>query len=176
LHLTHILRKARNVVTILGEVTGFDTAARRVKFTMGAELDYDYLIVAAGARHAYFGHDEWAGEAPGLKTIEDAVEIRNRLLFAFERAEREALLSGMQQPLTFAVIGGGPTGVELAGAIADLDHLFADHAGRLPIVSGQPFDCGQIGALGVGGEVLEFHGPDHLLTQLGHVTPPGVWG
>ena len=121
--LRHILRHAHNVITILGKVTGFDTAARRVKFTIGAELDYDYLIVAAGARHAYFGHDEWAGEAPGLKTIEDAVEIRNRLLLAFEKAEREALLTGMQKPLTFAVIGGGPTGVELAGSIADLARL-----------------------------------------------------
>jgi NADH dehydrogenase len=121
--LRRILRNARNVETILGEVTGFDTAAHRVKLTGGAGFDYDYLIVAAGARHAYFGHDEWEGEAPGLKTIEDAVEIRNRLLFAFERAEREALLTGMQRPLTFAVIGGGPTGVELAGAIADLTRL-----------------------------------------------------
>ena len=121
--LRHILRNARNVQTIMGEVTGFDTAARRVKLTDGAQLDYDYLIVAAGARHAYFGHDEWETEAPGLKTIEDAVEIRRRLLLAFEKAEREALLTGRHEPLTFAVIGGGPTGVELAGAIADLARL-----------------------------------------------------
>jgi NADH dehydrogenase len=121
--LRHILHKSRNVRTILGEVAGFDTAARRVKLTGSGELDYDYLIVAAGARHAYFGHDEWQGEAPGLKTIEDAVEIRRRLLLAFEKAERAALLSGRQEPPTFAVIGGGPTGVELAGAIADLARL-----------------------------------------------------
>ncbi|HEX6438922.1 MAG TPA: NAD(P)/FAD-dependent oxidoreductase [Candidatus Binatia bacterium] len=121
--LRHILHKAPNVRTILGEVGGFDTVARRVKLTGGGELDYDYLIVAAGARHAYFGHDEWAEEAPGLKTIEDAVEIRRRLLLAFEKAERAALLSGKQEPPTFAVIGGGPTGVELAGAIADLARL-----------------------------------------------------
>jgi NADH dehydrogenase len=94
-----------------------------VKLSDGATLDYDYLIVAAGARHAYFGHDEWEGEAPGLKTIEDAVEIRRRLLLAFEKAEREALLTGIQEAPTFAVIGGGPTGVELAGAIADLARL-----------------------------------------------------
>jgi NADH dehydrogenase len=119
----HILRKARNVHTLLGEVTGFDTAARRVQLSDGAELAYDYLIVAAGARHAYFGHDEWAGDAPGLKTIEDAVEIRRRLLLAFEKAEREALLTGRHEPLIFAVIGGGPTGIELAGAIADLARL-----------------------------------------------------
>jgi NADH dehydrogenase len=121
--LRHILRTARNVRTILGEVTGFDTAARQVKLGDGAHLDYDYLIVAAGARHAYFGHDEWESDAPGLKTIEDAVEIRRRLLLAFEKAEREALLTRRQEPLNFAVIGGGPTGVELAGAIADLARL-----------------------------------------------------
>jgi NADH dehydrogenase len=121
--LRHILRKARNVQILLGEVTGFDTAAGRVKMRDGAELDYDYLIVAAGARHAYFGHDEWEADAPGLKTIEDAVEIRRRLLLAFEKAEREAFLTGRQEPVTFAVIGGGPTGVELAGAIADLARL-----------------------------------------------------
>jgi NADH:quinone reductase (non-electrogenic) len=121
--LRHILRNARNIRTILGEVTGFDLKARRVKLADGAEFPYDYLILAAGARHAYFGHDEWEDDAPGLKTIEDAVEIRNRLLFAFEKAEREALLTGKREPLNFAVIGGGPTGVELAGAIADLARL-----------------------------------------------------
>ena len=121
--LRHILRKSRNVHTILGEVTEFDTAARRVKLIDGAEIAYDYLIIAAGARHAYFGHDEWEKDAPGLKTIEDAVEIRSRLLRAFETAERRAHLTGRQEPLSFAVIGGGPTGVELAGAIADLARL-----------------------------------------------------
>ena len=94
--LRHILRKAPNVHTILGEVTGFTLAAQRVKLANGAELDYDYLLVAAGARHAYFGHDEWAQAAPGLKTIEDAVKIRSQLLLAFETAERAALLSGTQ--------------------------------------------------------------------------------
>ena len=121
--LRHILRKARNVHTILGEVTEFDIGAQRVKLIDGSEITYDYLIIAAGARHAYFGHDEWEKDAPGLKTIEDAVEIRSRLLRAFETAERKAHLTGRQEPLNFAVIGGGPTGVELAGAIADLARL-----------------------------------------------------
>jgi NADH dehydrogenase len=121
--LRYILRHSRNVRTILAEVVGFDRAARLVKLSDGAELPYEYLIVAAGARHAYFGHDEWEEDAPGLKTIEDAVEIRKRLLLAFETAERHAYVSGRQAPLNFAVVGGGPTGVELAGAIADLARL-----------------------------------------------------
>src|SRR5687767_2398119 len=121
--LRRILYRAKNVEVILGEAVGIDTVARRVKLNGDAELEYDYLIVAAGARHAYFGHDEWEANAPGLKTIEDSVEIRRRLLLAFEKAERQALLTGKREPLTFAVIGGGPTGVELAGAIADLARL-----------------------------------------------------
>ena len=118
--LRHILFKAKNVEVILGEVTGFDTAARRVVLDGGGELEFDYLVVAAGARHSYFGHDEWAHDAPGLKTVEDATEIRRRILRAFEAAEREAHLTGAYPPLHFAIIGGGPTGVELAGAIADI--------------------------------------------------------
>ena len=118
--LRRILHRARNTEVLLGEVVGFDTAARRVRLKDGAELFYDYLIVAAGARHSYFGHEDWAADAPGLKTVEDALEIRRRVLLAFEHAEREAYLTGKHQPLSFAVIGGGPTGVELAGAIADI--------------------------------------------------------
>ena len=121
--LRHVLRKAPNARTLLAEVVGFDCDARRVSLADGAQLTYDYLIVAAGARHAYFGHDDWEQDAPGLKTIEDAVEIRRRLLLAFEKAERDALLGRRRDPLTFAVIGGGPTGVELAGAIADLARM-----------------------------------------------------
>ena len=121
--LRNILRGARNVQILLGEVAGFDIPARHVILADGAQVAYDYLIVAAGARHAYFGHDEWEADAPGLKTIEDAVEIRRRLLLAFEKAERNALLTGRQEPPTFAIIGGGPTGVELAGAIADLARM-----------------------------------------------------
>jgi NADH dehydrogenase len=111
---------AANTEVILGEVLGFDLAARRVQLNQGEELAYDYLIVAAGARHSYFGHDDWAGDAPGLKTLEDALEIRRRVLLAFEIAERQASLTGQHEPLRFAVVGGGPTGVEIAGAIADI--------------------------------------------------------
>jgi NADH dehydrogenase len=118
--LRHVLFKAKNVEVILGEVTGFDTAARKVLLDGGGELEFDYLVVAAGARHSYFGHDEWEHDAPGLKTVEDALEIRRRILRAFESAEREAHLTGAYPPLHFAIIGGGPTGVELAGAIADI--------------------------------------------------------
>jgi NADH:ubiquinone reductase (H+-translocating) len=121
--LRNILRGARNVQILLGEVTGFDIPARHVILADGAHVAYDYLIVAAGARHAYFGHDEWEADAPGLKTIEDAVEIRRRLLLAFEKSERNALLTGRHEPPTFTIIGGGPTGVELAGAIADLARM-----------------------------------------------------
>ena len=121
--LRGIMRKARNVEVILGEVTGFNTTEKKVILEEGGELEYDYLIVAAGARHAYFGRDEWEENAPGLKTIEDAEDIRRRILLAFEDAEREAVLTGRQPELNFAVIGGGPTGVELAGAIADLARM-----------------------------------------------------
>ncbi len=118
--IRRILHYARNIEVILGEVTGFDAANKKVRLEDGAEISFDYLIVAAGARHAYFGHDEWEVSAPGLKTIEDAVEIRRRVLLAFELAEREAYLKGSHEPLNFVVVGGGPTGVELAGAIAGI--------------------------------------------------------
>jgi NADH:ubiquinone reductase (H+-translocating) len=118
--IRRILHKARNVEVILGEAVGFDLEKNSVKFYDGSEISFDYLIIAAGARHSYFGHDEWETEAPGLKTIEDAVEIRRRVLLAFELAEREAYLTGIKKHLNFVVIGGGPTGVELAGAIAGI--------------------------------------------------------
>lgn len=118
--IRRILAKAKNVEVILGEAVNFDKDNQKVILADGSEIGYDYLIVAAGARHAYFGHDEWETSAPGLKTIEDAVEIRRRVLLAFELAEREAYLTGNQKQLNFVVVGGGPTGVELAGAIADI--------------------------------------------------------
>jgi NADH dehydrogenase len=95
---------------------------RRVVETTEAEVPYDYLIVAAGVRHAYFGHDDWELFAPGLKTIEDALEIRRRVLLAYELAEREAAVTGHHPPLIFVVVGGGPTGVELAGTLAEIAH------------------------------------------------------
>ena len=118
--IRRILHYAKNVEVILGEVMNFDTQHHKVILDDGSELKYDYLIVAAGARHSYFGNDQWEVSAPGLKTLEDAVEIRRRVLLAFELAEREAYLNGVQRPLNFVVVGAGPTGVEMAGAIADI--------------------------------------------------------
>lgn len=114
-----VLRRSRNTEVLLAEVTGFDLA-RRVVQVGDQEFAYDYLIVAAGARHAYFGHDEWEPYAPGLKTIEDALEIRRRMLLAFEVAERQAATTGTHEPLNFVVVGGGPTGVELAGTLSEI--------------------------------------------------------
>ena len=118
--LRRILHDAKNVEVLLGEVRDFDNDNKTVKLEDGSTVSYDYLIVAAGARHSYFGHDDWETSAPGLKTLEDAVEMRRRILLAFELAEREAYLKGEHRPLNFVVVGGGPTGVELAGAIADI--------------------------------------------------------
>jgi NADH dehydrogenase len=114
-----ILRGRRNVEVLLGEVEDFDLDRCIVRFA-DRELPYDYLIVAAGASHAYFGHDEWEPFAPGLKTIEDALEIRRRVLLAFELAERQAASGGGQVQLNFVIVGGGPTGVELAGTLSEI--------------------------------------------------------
>jgi NADH dehydrogenase len=114
-----ILRRHRNVEVLMAEVTGFDLE-RRVVQTADQEVPYDSLIVAAGASHAYFGHDEWETLAPGLKTIEDALEIRRRVLLAFELAERHASAGESRDPLNFVVVGAGPTGVELAGTLAEI--------------------------------------------------------
>ena len=118
--IRRILHNAKNIEVILGEVVGFDPANKKIELDDGTRVDFDYLIVAAGARHAYFGHDDWEVSAPGLKTVEDAVEIRRRVLLAFELAERDAYLKGAHEQLNFVIVGGGPTGVELAGAIADI--------------------------------------------------------
>ena len=120
-----IFRGDTNVVSLLEEVQDFDLE-RRLVHTSEQDLPYDYLIVAAGATHAYFGHDEWEPLAPGLKTIEDALEIRRRVLLAFELAERQAVAHEATEPLNFVVVGGGPTGVELAGTLAEItNHVLA---------------------------------------------------
>jgi len=114
-----VMRDSPNVEVLLGEAVGFDLERRVVQLT-DREISYDYLIVAAGARHAYFGHEEWEPLAPGLKTIEDALEMRRRVLLAFELAERHAASGAGQTDLNFVVVGGGPTGVELAGTLAEI--------------------------------------------------------
>jgi NADH dehydrogenase len=119
-----ILSKYRNTEVIMDEVTAIDTHARRVTLGSGAVMVYDYLILATGSTHSYFGHPEWSKIAPGLKTIEDATDIRRRVLLAFELAERQMLETGSHPPLRFVVIGGGPTGVELAGSISDIARLY----------------------------------------------------
>ncbi|HEX3941530.1 MAG TPA: NAD(P)/FAD-dependent oxidoreductase [Acidobacteriaceae bacterium] len=122
--LRGILSKGRNVEVLMDEAVGLDAGARRVRLRSGSEAGYDYLILATGATHSYFGHDSWEQWAPGLKTIEDAIEIRRRVLLAFELAEREMVETGVHPMLNFVVIGGGPTGVELAGAISDISRLY----------------------------------------------------
>ncbi len=118
--LRSVLRKQRNTTVILGEAVGLDPERRQVLMSDGGPIDYDTLIVATGAHHTYFGHDEWATLAPGLKTLEDATEIRRRILIAFEAAEREAVPELRRAWLTFVLVGGGPTGVELAGSLGEI--------------------------------------------------------
>lgn len=118
--LRHILRRQKNVTVLLGEVANISPDDKRVRLGDGRTLDYDQLLLASGATHAYFGHDEWAPHAPGLKTLDDALEIRHRILTAFERAEAEDDEATRAAWLTFAIVGGGPTGVELAGTLAEI--------------------------------------------------------
>ncbi len=122
-----ILRKQKNAEVLMDEVVSIDTAGRQIGLNSGAILNYDYLVLATGATHSYFGHDDWAKQAPGLKSIEDATEIRRRVLLAFELAERHMQEHGWHPPLNFVVVGGGPTGVELAGAITDIAKLYMKH-------------------------------------------------
>lgn len=118
--LRHILRKQKNVTVLLGEVDGIAPDAKQVRLADGRTLEYDHLLLASGATHAYFGHDDWAAHAPGLKTLDDALEIRRRILTAFERAEAEDDAAKREAWLTFAIVGGGPTGVEMAGTLAEI--------------------------------------------------------
>jgi NADH:ubiquinone reductase (H+-translocating) len=122
-----IFSKKRNIEVLMDEVENIEPENRRVLLRSGAKVDYTYLILATGSTHSYFGKDEWAQFAPGLKTIEDATEIRRRVLLAFELAEREMVETGAHPLLNFVIIGGGPTGVELAGAISDISKLYMRH-------------------------------------------------
>lgn len=122
-----ILRRQQNTEVLMDEVSAIDVRSRVVSLASGVLLPYDYLVLATGATHSYFGKDEWAMQAPGLKSIEDATEIRRRVLLAFELAERHMQEHGWHPPLNFVVIGGGPTGVELAGAISDIAKLYMRH-------------------------------------------------
>jgi NADH:quinone reductase (non-electrogenic) len=122
-----ILRRQANTQVLMDEVVGIDAGGREVSLGSGARLPFDYLVLATGATHSYFGHDDWAPLAPGLKSVEDATEIRRRVLLAFELAERQMQEHGWHPPLNFVVVGGGPTGVELAGAISDIAKLYMRH-------------------------------------------------
>jgi len=140
-----ILSKCRNVEVILAEVQSVDVEAKKVK-TADLEIDYDYLILATGARHSYFGHNEWEKLAPGLKSLEDAVELRRRILLAFEYAEKATHEAARRTAMNFVIIGGGPTGVEMAGAIAEISrytlakdfrHINPSEA-RVILIEGEP--------------------------------------
>ena len=118
--LRSILRRSRNTTVLLGEAVGIDPDRREVRLSDGGPIAYDTLVVATGARHSFFGHDDWARHAQGLKSIDDAVEIRRRILIAFEAAEREHVPELRREWMTFVVVGGGPTGAELAGALGEI--------------------------------------------------------
>jgi NADH dehydrogenase len=120
--IRHILRDAKNIEVVLGEVDRIDCDSKQVRTTDNIAYAYDYLILAAGARHSYFGHDQWEELAPGLKSLEDAIELRRRILSAFEAAEMSNSEEDRKAALTFTIVGAGPTGVEMAGAIAELAH------------------------------------------------------
>src|SRR5687768_12805724 len=124
--LRAVLRHQKNAKVLLTEVTDIDPARRKVVFA-GGTLDYDTLIVGTGSSHHYFGHEHWQKLAPGLKTIEDAIEMRRRIFSAFESAERETDPAKIRDWLTFVIVGGGPTGVELAGALADIANQTLTH-------------------------------------------------
>jgi NADH dehydrogenase len=141
-----ILRHQKNIEVLLAEAHAIDPAGRRVMID-GEPVAYDYLVLATGAAHAYFGHPEWAERAPGLKTLDDALEMRRRVLLAFEAAERETDPDKQRRLLTFVIVGGGPTGVELAGALAEIARQSLRHdfrrihpeSARIVLVEGSPY-------------------------------------
>ena len=118
--LRTMFRSQPNIHVVMDEVVSIDRTARQVAVRNGPPIAFDVLVVSPGSRHAYFGHDEWETLAPGLKTMTDAVRLREKMLFAFEEAERRRVATGAHEPLTFVIVGGGPTGVELAGALAEI--------------------------------------------------------
>ncbi len=144
--IRQILEAQKNVTTLMAEVQDIDTARKAVVLDGGEEVAYDFLIVATGATHSYFGHPEWERDAPGLKTLEDAFEIRRRILLAYERAERERDPQKRAAWLTFLVIGAGPTGVEMAGTLAEISRHtlrgefrnFDSRQARVILVEGSP--------------------------------------
>ena len=152
-----ILRHQKNVQVLLADAQAIDAARRQVVIDSGT-ISYDYLIVATGAAHSYFGHPEWAARAPGLKTLDDALEMRRRVLLAFEAAERESDPDRQRRYLTFVIVGGGPTGVELAGALAEI----ARHSLRQDFRNIRPESARII--LVEGGPHLLAAFPDHLRT------------
>lgn len=144
--LRRLLKRRKDVTTLLTRVSGVDTSTKRVFLEQGEPISYDTLILATGARHSYFGHDNWEPYAPGLKTLEDATNIRRRVLSAFEAAENATDAAERQAQMTFAVIGAGPTGVELAGVIGELAQRVLPnefrnidtHQARVLLVEGGP--------------------------------------
>jgi NADH dehydrogenase len=152
--LRSIVRRQQNCEVLMGEVRGIDVSYRIVHFD-ASQIAYDTLIVAAGARHGYFGHNEWETFAPGLKTVEDATRIRSRLLTAFEQAEREGDLTHRRQLLTIVIVGGGPTGVELAGTMAEISR----HTLKREFRHIDPTDA-QIVLVEAGDRVLPAYPPD----------------
>ena len=144
--LRYVLRNRKEISVVLGEVTDIDPAARKLVLADGSQIAYDSLLIATGATHSYFAHPEWAQHAPGLKTVEDATEIRARILLAFERAETAATDEERRAHLTFAIVGGGPTGVEVAGALAEISRDTLKHdfrnidtaSARICLIEGSP--------------------------------------
>ncbi|MFL6429546.1 MAG: NAD(P)/FAD-dependent oxidoreductase, partial [Acidobacteriaceae bacterium] len=119
-----VLRHKKNTEVLMDEVVSIDTTSQSVLLRTGAKIDYDYLVLGTGSTHSYFGNESWAAIAPGLKTLDDAREMRRRIMLAYELAERDAVETGSHPPLNFVIVGGGPTGVELAGAIRDIASLY----------------------------------------------------